>query len=67
MYEAAQWFDQILHRRPWLAGERFSVADITAFCALEFAKLMKFKPGAEGFSALQDWRDRVAERPSAQA
>lgn len=66
VYEAAQWFDQILHRRPWLAGERFSVADITAFCALEFAKLMKFKPGAEGFSALQDWRDRVAERPSAQ-
>ena len=33
----------------------------------QFAKLMKFKPGAEGFSALQDWRDRVAERPSAQA
>jgi glutathione S-transferase len=27
--------------------------------------LMKFKPGEEGFTALQAWRDRVAERPRA--
>jgi glutathione S-transferase len=49
-----------------MAGERFTIADITAFCAIEFARgLMKFKPGEEGFTALQAWRDRVAERPSA--
>lgn len=65
--EAALWFDQLLGRQPWIAGERFSVADITAFCAIEFAKLMKFRPAAQGLSALQAWRDRVAERPSAQA
>lgn len=58
-------FDQLLQTQAWMAGERFTVADITAFCALEFARLMKFSPKAEGLMALQAWRDRVAERPSA--
>ena len=49
-------------------GERFTIADITAFCAIEFARgLMKFRPGAEGMANLQAWRDRIAERPSAKA
>jgi glutathione S-transferase len=49
-----------------VAGERFTIADITAFCALEFARgLMKFKAGEEGFGHLQAWRNRIAERPSA--
>lgn len=63
--EVAQWFDHMLERQPWIAGERFTIADITAFCAIEFAKLMKFSPGREGMPALQAWRDRVAERASA--
>ena len=61
----ASRFDQLLQTQPWMAGERFTIADITAFCALEFARLMKFSPKAEGLDALQAWRDRVAERPSA--
>jgi glutathione S-transferase len=65
--EMAQWFDQLLTHQPWMAGQRFTVADITAFCAIEFAKLMKFKPAARGLNALQSWRDRVAERPSAKS
>lgn len=65
--EVAAWFDQVLQQRPWIAGERFTVADITAFCAIEFARLMKFRPADQGFAALQAWRDRVAERPSARA
>lgn len=48
-----------------MAGDRFTIADITAFCGIEFAKLMKFKPGDAGLQHLQAWRDRVAERPSA--
>jgi len=63
--DVALWFDQLLQRQPWIAGDRFTIADITAFCAIEFAKLMKFHPGREGMAALQAWRDRVAERPSA--
>ncbi|MCU0926050.1 MAG: glutathione S-transferase family protein [Hydrogenophaga sp.] len=65
--ETAAWLDSELQRQPWVAGERFSIADITAFCALEFAKLMRFHAGKEGFEALQAWRDRMAERPSAGA
>ena len=67
MREVAQWFDQLLERQLWMAGPRFTIADITAFCAIEFARLMKFNPGAEGMPALQAWRDRVAERPSAKS
>lgn len=65
--ETAAWLDAELQRQPWVAGDRFTIADITAFCAIEFAKLMRFSAGAEGFTALQAWRDRVAERPSAKA
>ncbi len=65
--ESAQWLDESLASQPWIAGDRFTIADITAFCALEFARLMKFNAGAEGFAALQAWRDRVAERESARA
>ena len=65
--EVAAWFDHVLERQPWMAGERFTIADITAFCAIEFAKLMKFQPGKEGLPALQAWRDRVAARASAAA
>jgi len=68
MRDTARWLDGVLAARPYVAGERFTVADITAFCALEFARgMMKFRPGAEGMGSLQAWRDRVAERPSAKA
>lgn len=63
--ETARWLDAELQQQDWVAGDRFTIADITAFCALEFAKLMRFNPGPEGFAALQAWRDRVAQRPSA--
>ena len=62
----ARWLDHELQTHPWVAGERLTIADITAFCALEFARgLMKFVPGELGFQALQGWRDRMNERPSA--
>jgi glutathione S-transferase len=64
--EIAGWFDSVLARQPWMAGERFTIADITAFCAIEFARgLMKFKPGEEGFdrtAGLARPRGRAAER-----
>jgi glutathione S-transferase len=62
----AAWLDGELARQPWIAGERFTIADITAFCAIEFARgLMKYRPGEEGLPHLQAWRDRMAARPSA--
>lgn len=65
MREIARWLDAHLAVRPYVAGERFSIADITAFCAIEFARLIKFKPAGEGMIHLQAWRDRIAARPSA--
>jgi len=65
MLWAASLFDQMLAGRPWMAGDRFTIADITAFCGLEFGKLVKFRPADAGFSHLADWRERVAARPSA--
>lgn len=62
---SAVWLDAELQRQPWVAGERFTIADITAFCTIEFARLMRFKPSDAGLHALQNWRDRVADRPSA--
>lgn len=67
LLEVARLFDAQLAIRPWIAGERFTIADITAFCALEFARLGKFKPADAGLPHLAAWRDRVAARPSAQA
>jgi glutathione S-transferase len=62
----ARWLDAELATHAFVAGARFTIADITTFCALEFARgLMKFRPGDEGMPHLQAWRDRIAERPSA--
>ena len=66
--ENARVFDRILQTQTWMAGPRFTIADITAFCTLEFARgLLKFSPAQEGLHALQNWRDRVNERDSARA
>jgi len=65
MVWAAGLFDEMLSRRKWMAGDRFTIADITAFCGLEFAKLVKFRPADAGLRHLADWRERVAARPSA--
>ncbi|TRZ66198.1 MAG: glutathione S-transferase family protein [Comamonadaceae bacterium] len=66
--ENAKVFDRILQNQTWMAGPRFTIADITAFCTLEFARgLLKFSPAQEGLQALQNWRDRLTERDSARA
>mgnify|MGYP001330831403 FL=1 len=62
----ARWFDEQLAQQPFIAGARFTIADITAFCAVEFARgLMRFRPEQENMPHLQAWRDRIAERAGA--
>jgi glutathione S-transferase len=67
MLHSARWLDGLLAMRPFIAGERFTIADITAFCAIEFVRLVRFKPADAGLNNLATWRDRISERPSAAA
>ena len=50
-----------LDGRDYIAGGRFSVADITAVVAVDFARIVKVKPG-EQHPHLVRWRAKVAER-----
>ncbi len=58
----AKFLDGVLKDRPWIAGDRFSVADITAACGTDFAKLMKWRPETAGYPHIAKWRARLAER-----
>ena len=49
--------------RDFVATDRFSIADITAVVAVDFARVVKFKP-AEQHPHLQRWREAMAKRPS---
>ena len=47
----------------FVAADRFSVADITAVVAVDFARVVKVKPG-EQHPHLLRWRAAMAQRPS---
>lgn len=61
------WFDSELAQRPYLAGQRFTVADITALCGIDFGKVSKIRINAETHPNLAAWHARVSGRPSAVA
>jgi glutathione S-transferase len=61
------WLDGELAQRPYLAGQRFTVADITALCAVDFGKVSNLRIKAETHPSLAAWHDRVGARPSAKA
>jgi glutathione S-transferase len=60
------WLDRELAGRPWIAGDAFSVADITALCALDFGRLSDLRVGPE-LPHLLRWYQAVTARPSAKA
>jgi glutathione S-transferase len=55
-----------LAKRPYVAGENFSVADITALVAVDFMKASKL-PVPDGLTHFCRWYDAVSARPSAAA
>ncbi len=64
-----QFFDTLNERlagRDFIATDRFSVADITAVVAVDFARVVKARPG-EIHPHLQRWRAAMARRPSMSA
>jgi glutathione S-transferase len=58
--------DQRLGESKFIAGETFSIADITALCAIDFARVVKLKIADEQQN-LQRWYQSVSSRPSAKA
>lgn len=56
-------FETHMQGRDWVAIDRFSLADITAGVALDFAGWVKVDVNA-GRPAIAAWRARLAERPS---
>lgn len=58
-----RYFDSVLANSPYVAGENFSMADITLFAGLGFASFIKFEIPSE-LKNLAEWRTRVEQRPS---
>lgn len=57
------YFDEILRSRPYVAGDAFSMADITVFAGLMFADAAGVPISAD-HTALLAWRAKVSDRPS---
>lgn len=59
------YFDSVLKKQPYIAGDNFSMADITVIGGLIFAELVDLPIPAE-CEALLGWYARMQERPSVQ-
>ena len=57
------YLNGVLAKTPYLAGEQFSMADITAFAGLSFANFAKIEVPAE-CGHLKAWYERISQRPS---
>jgi glutathione S-transferase len=55
--------DQRLAERDFIAAGQLSIADITAVVAVDFARVVRIKPG-EQHANLRRWRDAMALRPA---
>jgi len=57
------WLDSELARRPFIAGQDFTIADITAICAFGFMRILGRKIG-DDTPNLKLWHEAMAARPS---
>jgi glutathione S-transferase len=60
------WLDGLMPGRRFLAGDRFTIADVVLFVALDFGATVG-QPLDPGLANLGAWMARVAGRPSAAA
>ena len=61
--KAMKYLDGVLQTQSYVAGDTFSMADISVFAGLNFADAAGLVIGEE-LQALKEWRVRVSERPS---
>ncbi len=60
------WLDGVLADRAFIAGDRYTIADITALCAIDFGRVSKIRIQPEQ-PHLARWHAAVSARPSAKA
>jgi glutathione S-transferase len=60
------WLDEVLANQRFIAGDQFTIADITALCAVDFGRVSKIRIQPEQKN-LARWREEVSARPSAKA
>lgn len=60
------WLDEELANREFVAGDRYTIADITAQFGIDFGRVTKFKVTEETPNLLR-WHQAVSARPSAKA
>jgi glutathione S-transferase len=66
---AAHFFrvlDQALAARPFIVSERFSIADISALCSIDFARIVDIRPDSQ-LVHIARWQRDVSSRDSARA
>jgi glutathione S-transferase len=59
------YFDSVLKNQPFVAGDKFSMADIAVLGGMIFASLVKL-PVPDECEALRAWHAKMQERPSVQ-
>ena len=59
--------DAALSNSAFVAGEAFSIADITALCTIDFAAGAARVPIPDQCSNVERWHADVSSRPSAEA
>jgi glutathione S-transferase len=60
------WLDGVLAEREFIAGPRYTIADITALCGVDFGRVSKIRIQPE-HTHLARWHAAVSARPSAKA
>jgi glutathione S-transferase len=60
------WLDGLMEGRTFIAGDRFTIADIVLYCGIDFGGSVG-QPLDPACGRVTRWMARVAERPSAKA
>jgi glutathione S-transferase len=66
-HERLDWLETEMAHRPYIAGDRFSVADITTLVAIDFGRVSNIRLDPAKHTHLVAWHKRVSERDSAKA
>jgi glutathione S-transferase len=62
-----KWLDAQIGNKPFIAGDRFTIADITGEVAVDFAAQAAGVPMDSALKNLARWHQSVSSRPSAKA